>query len=88
MTCCKGPRDAPDFDPDFEGPSADDIDRFGSDTRLCPECSAEVWDEASICPDCGCAFDDAISNPRSARNLILTAGLILGGVAFVLVFVL
>jgi len=85
MTCCNGPRGAPEFDPDYEGPSADDIDRFGSETRLCPECGAEVWDEASICPRCGLALDDAISSPR---NLILTIGLILGGIAFILVFVL
>ncbi|TVQ81465.1 MAG: hypothetical protein EA380_01735 [Phycisphaeraceae bacterium] len=31
MSCCKGPRTGKDFDPDCEGPSACDIERFGSD---------------------------------------------------------
>jgi hypothetical protein len=88
MTCCKGPRGAPDFDPDYEGPSAADIDRFGSETRVCPACATEVWDGASLCPACGFILEDEISNPRSVRNLILTVGLILGGVAFVLVVLL
>lgn len=42
-------------DPD-EGPSEDDIDRFGDksptlDAR-CPDCGARVWSEADVCPKC------------------------------------
>ena len=31
MGCCRGPRTGPKFDPAFEGPSEDDLRRFGSD---------------------------------------------------------
>ena len=31
MGCCRGPRTGPEFDPEFEGPSEDDLRRFGSD---------------------------------------------------------
>ena len=39
--------------PDDEGPSPDDLARFGSDTAFCPECGDEVWDQAEFCPACG-----------------------------------
>ncbi len=38
-----------------EGPSPDDIDRFGGDDQeaYCPRCGAVVWDDAEFCPSCG-----------------------------------
>ncbi len=39
-----------------EQPSSEDLDRFGDDadqTGWCPDCGAEVWDEAEFCPECG-----------------------------------
>jgi hypothetical protein len=42
-------------DPD-EGPSDDDLDRFGEDSPVadarCPDCAAAVWSEADVCPRC------------------------------------
>jgi hypothetical protein len=42
-------------DPD-EGPSSEDLDRFGEDSpkadARCPDCGAAVWSEADICPKC------------------------------------
>lgn len=35
-----------------EGPSSEDIDHFDRDTAYCPDCGAEVWDEAEVCPKC------------------------------------
>ena len=35
-----------------EGPSSEDLDRFGDDTAHCPECGAEIWDQAEVCPKC------------------------------------
>ena len=35
-----------------EGPSSDDLDRFGGDAAHCPECGAEIWDQAECCPSC------------------------------------
>lgn len=41
-----------------EGPSPEDIERFGGDDDYdedvitCPSCGAEVWHEVSVCPKC------------------------------------
>ena len=38
-----------------EGPSLEDLRRFGSEadtTAYCPECGAEVYDDADACPKC------------------------------------
>ena len=88
MTCPCSPRSAPEFDPDSEGPSAADLDRFGGETHTCPDCRAEVYDGASICPHCGGFLDDATLGAGRAKRALFTVGLILAGVAFVLVFVL
>ena len=88
MTCCGGAKNAPEFDPDFEGPSDADIERFGADTHYCPSCKTEIWDGASLCPTCGLVLDDVISARSNFKNAVITVGLIAGGVAFVLYFVL
>ena len=36
-----------------EGPSPEDLDRFSGDTAHCPDCGAEIWDQAEFCPECG-----------------------------------
>ena len=36
-----------------EDPSPQDIDRFGGETAYCPDCGAEIWDQAERCPACG-----------------------------------
>lgn len=35
-----------------EVPSSEDIERFDRDTAYCPDCGAEVWDQAEVCPSC------------------------------------
>jgi hypothetical protein len=35
-----------------EGPSDEDIERFGGETALCPDCGAPIWDSAEVCPKC------------------------------------
>ena len=39
-----------------EGPSDEDIERFGDETpkadARCPDCGTAVWSEADICPKC------------------------------------
>lgn len=40
-----------------EGPSPEDIARFGGETAYCPECGEEIWDEAPRCPECGAWID-------------------------------
>lgn len=47
-----------DFDPDFEGPSDDDIERFGDDAEdRCPSCGASVYHDLTACPRCGADLD-------------------------------
>lgn len=36
-----------------EGPSQEDLQRFGSDEAYCSECGETVWDQAEFCPACG-----------------------------------
>lgn len=45
----------PDFDEglDPEGPSAEDLDRFGDEMITCRECGHRYYDQAEICPACG-----------------------------------
>ena len=53
-------------DPD-EGPSDEDIDRFGEDApkadARCPDCGAAVWSEADICPKCYAFLGDGAALP-------------------------
>ncbi len=41
-----------------DGPSAEDLDRFGAETRTCPHCGSEVWDQAKDCHVCGENLDE------------------------------
>lgn len=36
-----------------EGPSEDDLQRFGGEMRPCPACRAEMYDDSEWCPKCG-----------------------------------
>lgn len=38
---------------DPEGPSAEDLDRFGDEFTACPNCGSLIYDQAEICPRCG-----------------------------------
>ncbi len=35
-----------------EGPSSADIERFDRVEAYCPDCGAEIWDQADVCPKC------------------------------------
>lgn len=35
-----------------EDPSSEDIERFSGEEAHCPDCGAEIWDQAEICPKC------------------------------------
>ncbi len=84
MSCCKGPRTGPEFDPDFEGPSECDLERFGSDTIACPNCTSDIPDDALQCGVCGLWLEEAdllgASSKMSPR--------LVGGVALALVVAL
>ncbi len=38
---------------DYEYPDADPYDEDSTDTVTCPECGADVYEDADVCPVCG-----------------------------------
>lgn len=86
MSCGCKPRTGPDFDPDYEGPSCEDLERFGADDATCPECGADVYHDAALCPHCGFAIIAPRPGGRWKRPLITGAALV-ALAAFVLAFV-
>jgi hypothetical protein len=38
---------------DPEGPSGADLDRFGDELMRCRACGEAMYDQASVCPNCG-----------------------------------
>lgn len=74
---------------DDDGPSPDDIERFGDVTRPCPSCGKHISDQAQQCHWCG----EWVSTPRevvrmSTLNKIIVALLIMVFVLAVLVRIL
>ena len=75
--------DQHEFDQDWDlseglepdGPSAEDLDRFGSEMMSCPACGAMMYDQAERCPACG---EYVIEEPKrlSVWALVLTGVLI------------
>jgi hypothetical protein len=56
--------DPPGFEDEYgddlhpEGPSPEDLARFGDEYKICPACRNEVYDQVELCPVCGHAFED------------------------------
>jgi ribosomal protein S27AE len=74
MSCCGGPRSAPDFDCDAEGLSREDLERFGGDEIECPSCGEPVFAEAPMCPRCGVAImaeHDAAEGSRQTVTVLM-----------------
>lgn len=73
-----------------EGPSQEDIERFGDQTRVCPECRKDVFDDSAVCYHCGYAFErTSAGSGKSKAWVIAVAVLILitfiaGALRFVL----
>ena len=68
-----------------EGPSSEDIDRLDHESALCPDCGAEVWDAAEVCPKCFAYIGgNAVARPkqpsrawlRMAMIVVLAVGLL------------
>lgn len=71
-------RPGPYDDEDDDGPSPEDIERFGSVTRTCPECRKEVFDDTAICYHCGHAFErTAEGSAGSGKRWAVITGIIL-----------
>ncbi len=70
-----------------EGPSQEDIQRFGDVTRTCPACRKEVFDDAELCYHCGNAIEGASQGSAGVPKwVIVTAGLLLTTFAIAMVF--
>ncbi|HVP74336.1 MAG TPA: hypothetical protein VMS30_11400 [Phycisphaerales bacterium] len=77
--------DAFDADePIDEGPSSEDIERLDHETAICPDCGAQIWDAAEICPKCYAYIGGDVVQRRPipkwlrlALLLLLAAGLII-----------
>lgn len=41
---------------DPDGPSPEDLERFGDEFVTCPECGSLVYDQAEMCQACGYAL--------------------------------
>ena len=48
-------RQSHEFD---EGPTPDDLERFGGVTRPCPKCGKDVYDDAMMCAHCGASMEE------------------------------
>ncbi len=35
-----------------EDPDSEDIQRLDHESAICPDCGAEIWDAAEVCPQC------------------------------------
>ena len=57
------------WDSDGDDADAEDQARFSSETAFCPECGAEIYDAADICPKCFAWVDGDTSRhgPRGRR---------------------
>ncbi len=80
MSCCGGPRSAPDFDSEAEGLSEADLHRFGGDEIPCPNCDELVYADAPMCPRCGVAImaeHDAQTESRRTITVVMISMVVL-----------
>ncbi|MEZ6210072.1 MAG: hypothetical protein R3B46_02325 [Phycisphaerales bacterium] len=71
MSCCGGPKTGKEFDFDEEGPSEEDLCKFGSDIKRCASCRTEMYHSATICPACGHAEESVRASGK--RWVLITA---------------
>lgn len=68
---------------DPEGPSAADLDRFGSEYTTCPRCGEQFYDQADTCPHCG---DMMLHEPGIPKWAVFTVILVLVALVWYWVF--
>jgi len=66
-----------------DGPSPDDLERFGDVTRTCPECGKQVYDDAAVCYHCAHAFERE-SGARRGPTVFVVVVVMLLIVAFLI----
>ncbi|MBL4808851.1 MAG: hypothetical protein JKY43_02180 [Phycisphaerales bacterium] len=63
---------------DPEGPSGADLDRFGDELMRCKRCGAQMYDQATVCHECG---EYVVEGEKS-----LSVWMILGVIGLVVLF--
>jgi hypothetical protein len=69
-----------------EGPSEDDVERFGDVTRMCPECGKDVFDDAAVCYHCGYAFERTTAGSTRSKTWVVVVVVVIV-IAFVVLAV-
>ncbi len=65
------PRGRPHDDEIDEGPSREDIERFGDQTRTCPECRKDVFDDSAVCYHCGHVFERTSAGSGGSKPWVI-----------------
>jgi predicted nucleic acid-binding Zn ribbon protein len=80
-----GRRDEHDEDGPDEGPSPEDVRRFAAGEAFCPDCGAEIHDQAEVCPKCYAYLAGETSRFRPAERDLRGRFIALTVVALILV---
>lgn len=68
---------APEFGLPDDGPSDDDLDRFGSVTQNCWRCGTELYDDATVCWNCQASVGPGGGPRRGVPVWAIVAGVAL-----------
>jgi uncharacterized protein (DUF983 family) len=63
-----------EFEDDPDAPQAADIERLSEVTQKCPECGKDLFDDAEVCWNCGCAVSEARSRMSRPPWWVMLAG--------------
>ncbi|MCC6427987.1 MAG: zinc ribbon domain-containing protein [Phycisphaerales bacterium] len=69
---------------DADNPQESDVERFGGETRPCPKCNADIYDEAEWCHKCGHVLSQA--DQKTPGWIFVTASVLITGFLFFLLF--
>jgi hypothetical protein len=69
-----------------EGPSKQDLERFGKDTHPCPNCRADVYDLAEWCHKCGHVLGDPKDETAPKPWVLVTVAILLATILFFFLF--
>lgn len=56
--------------------------------KFCSKCGKELFDEAVVCPKCGCATENKKQNKQTNKNIVKGTVLIIAGILVVVAFVI